>query len=74
VASVVVEDHLLSDILTGERGPDLDGVAPDGRPTMFDRTSNELGSASRCRAMIDLAMRSVSRKFRAWVVRPRLGM
>jgi len=33
VASVVVDDHLLRDILTGERTSDLDGLAPDGVAT-----------------------------------------
>jgi predicted nucleic acid-binding protein len=33
VASVVVDDHLLRDILTGERTPDLDGLAPEGVAT-----------------------------------------
>jgi hypothetical protein len=33
VASVVVDDHILRDVLTGERSPDLDGVAPDGLAT-----------------------------------------
>jgi len=33
VASVVVDDHLLRDILTGERTSDLDGLAPDGIAT-----------------------------------------
>jgi len=30
VASVVVDDHLLRDVLTGERTSDLGGIAPDG--------------------------------------------
>lgn len=33
MASVVVDDHLLRDILTGERPPDLDGIAPEGVAT-----------------------------------------
>jgi hypothetical protein len=33
VASVVVDDHLLRDILTGERTSDLGGIAPDGVAT-----------------------------------------
>ena len=33
MASVVVDDHLLRDILTGERTPDLDGLAPEGVAT-----------------------------------------
>lgn len=33
MASVVVDDHLLRDILTGERRPDLGGLAPDGVAT-----------------------------------------
>jgi predicted nucleic acid-binding protein len=33
VASVVVDDHLLRDILTGERTSDLGGLAPDGIAT-----------------------------------------
>jgi hypothetical protein len=33
VASVVVDDHLLRDILTGERTPDLGGLAPEGVAT-----------------------------------------
>jgi len=33
VASVVVDDHLLRDILTGERASDLGGIAPDGIAT-----------------------------------------
>jgi hypothetical protein len=33
VTSVVIDDHILRDILTGERPPDLDGVAPDGVAT-----------------------------------------
>jgi len=33
VASVVVDDHLLRDILTGERAPDLGGIAPAGVAT-----------------------------------------
>lgn len=30
---VVVDDHLLRDVLVGKRGHDLDGVAPDGIAT-----------------------------------------
>jgi hypothetical protein len=30
---VVVDDHLLRDLLTGERPPDLDGIAPEGVAT-----------------------------------------
>jgi hypothetical protein len=33
VASVVVDDHLLRDILTGERARDLDGIAAEGVAT-----------------------------------------
>ena len=33
MASVVVDDHLLRDLLTGERPPDLDGLAPEGVAT-----------------------------------------
>jgi hypothetical protein len=33
VASVVVDDHLLRDILTGQRAPHLGGLAPDGVAT-----------------------------------------
>jgi len=33
VASVVVDDHLLRDVLTGERRSDLGGLAPDGIAT-----------------------------------------
>jgi hypothetical protein len=33
VASIVVDDHLLRDILTGERAPDLGGIAPQGVAT-----------------------------------------
>jgi len=33
VASVVIDDHLLRDILTGERASDLDGMAPEGLAT-----------------------------------------
>jgi hypothetical protein len=33
VASVVVDDHILRDLLTGERPPDLDGIAPEGVAT-----------------------------------------
>jgi hypothetical protein len=33
MASVVVDDHLLRDVLTAARPPDLDGVAPDGIAT-----------------------------------------
>jgi len=33
VVSVVVDDHLLRDILTGERTPDLGGLAPHGVAT-----------------------------------------
>jgi hypothetical protein len=33
VASVVVDDHLLRDLLTGERPPDLGGIAPGGLAT-----------------------------------------
>lgn len=33
MASVVVDDHILRDLLTGERPPDLDGIAPDGVAT-----------------------------------------
>jgi hypothetical protein len=33
VASVVLDDHLLRDLLTGERLPDLGGLAPDGVAT-----------------------------------------
>jgi hypothetical protein len=33
VASVVIDDHLLRDILTGEREPDLGGIAPEGLAT-----------------------------------------
>jgi hypothetical protein len=33
VASVVIDDHLLRDLLTGERPPDLGGLAPDGVAT-----------------------------------------
>jgi len=33
VASIVVDDHILRDILTGERASDLGGLAPDGVAT-----------------------------------------
>ena len=33
MASVVVDDHLLRDVLTGERRSDLGGLAPDGIAT-----------------------------------------
>jgi hypothetical protein len=33
VTSVVIDDHLLRDILTGERGSDLEGIAPEGLAT-----------------------------------------
>ena len=33
MASVVVDDHILRDLLTGERPPDLDGLAPEGVAT-----------------------------------------
>ncbi len=33
MTSFVIDDHLLRDILTTERTPDLDGVAPDGVAT-----------------------------------------
>jgi len=33
VASVVVDDHILRDLLTGERPADLDGLAPEGVAT-----------------------------------------
>ncbi len=33
MASVVVDDHLLRDVLTGERAPDLEGIASDGIAT-----------------------------------------
>lgn len=33
MVSVVVDDHLLRDILTGERQPDLGGMAPEGVAT-----------------------------------------
>ncbi len=33
MASVVIDDHLLRDVLTGERPPDLGGIAPDGVAT-----------------------------------------
>jgi hypothetical protein len=33
VARVVVDDHLLRDVLTGQRTADLDGLAPDGIAT-----------------------------------------
>jgi hypothetical protein len=33
VASLVVDDHLLRDILTGERSQDLEGIAPAGIAT-----------------------------------------
>ena len=33
MTSVVIDDHILRDILTGERPPDLDGVAPNGVAT-----------------------------------------
>jgi hypothetical protein len=33
VPSVVVDDHLLRDILTGDREPDLGGIAPEGVAT-----------------------------------------
>lgn len=33
MASIVVDDHLLRDILTGERQPDLGGIAPEGVAT-----------------------------------------
>jgi Xaa-Pro aminopeptidase len=33
VASVVVDDHVLRDLLAGERTPDLDGLAPRGVAT-----------------------------------------
>jgi hypothetical protein len=33
VTSVVIDDHLLRDILTGERTSDLDGLAPGGLAT-----------------------------------------
>lgn len=33
MVSVVVDDHILRDLLTGERPPDLDGVAPNGVAT-----------------------------------------
>jgi hypothetical protein len=34
VVSVVVDDHLLRDILTGERTSDLGGLAPQGVATL----------------------------------------
>jgi hypothetical protein len=33
MTSIVIDDHILRDILTAERPPDLDGVAPDGVAT-----------------------------------------
>jgi hypothetical protein len=33
VASVVIDDHLLRDLLSGERPPDLDRIAPEGVAT-----------------------------------------
>jgi hypothetical protein len=33
MASLVVDDHILRDLLTGERPPDLDGLAPEGLAT-----------------------------------------
>jgi hypothetical protein len=33
VASVVIDDHLLRDLLAGERPSDLDGIAPEGVAT-----------------------------------------
>jgi hypothetical protein len=33
VASVVVDDHILRDLLTGERPSDLEGLAPEGVAT-----------------------------------------
>jgi len=33
MTSVVIDDHILRDILTGERPPNLDGVAPNGVAT-----------------------------------------
>jgi hypothetical protein len=33
VPSVVVDDHILRDLLTGARPPDLDGIAPEGVAT-----------------------------------------
>lgn len=33
MTSVVIDDHILRDILTGERPPDLGGVAPNGVAT-----------------------------------------
>jgi hypothetical protein len=33
MAPVVVDDHLLRDVLTATRPPDLDGIAPDGIAT-----------------------------------------
>ena len=33
MTSVVIDDHILGDILTGERPPDLDGVASNGVAT-----------------------------------------
>lgn len=31
--AIVIDDHLLRDLLVGSRGPDLDGVAPNGIAT-----------------------------------------
>lgn len=31
--AIVIDDHLLRDVLVGSRSPDLDGVAPDGIAT-----------------------------------------
>ena len=33
MAVVVIDDHLLRDVLVGRRSPDLDGVATDGIAT-----------------------------------------
>jgi hypothetical protein len=33
VASIVVDDHILRDLLAGERSPDLDGLASEGVAT-----------------------------------------
>ena len=33
MASVVVDDHILRDLLAGARPPDLDGIAPEGVAT-----------------------------------------
>ncbi len=71
MASVVVDDHLLRDILAGERAPDLGGIAPEGVATtglwLFRLCSSlaEPGPAGRLSAPVAHLPEHVQARFRS---------